>query len=65
MRGTTTDIREAIRCRTSIKVNNRPVYACGLVMPRQNVLFGSWLRERDKQAVIEVINDYLHSQPSS
>jgi len=63
VRGRTTEIREVTRCPTNMKVNNRPVYTCGLVMERSHILFGTWLRERDKEAVIEAINDYLNRSP--
>jgi hypothetical protein len=60
--GKTTDIQQAAMCKTGITVNGRPVYTCGLVKPHSNILFGTWLREDERTALVDVINDYLQAQ---
>lgn len=60
--GKTTDIQQAAMCATGITVNGRPVYTCGLVKQHSNILFGTWLREDERMALVDEINDYLQTQ---
>jgi serine/threonine protein kinase len=62
--GKTADIHKVALCPTGITVNNRPVYTCGLVKDHNTILFGTWLREDERTALVEVINDYLQTQRS-
>ncbi|MGB0560967.1 MAG: serine/threonine protein kinase [Spirulinaceae cyanobacterium] len=65
VRGATGQLQGAELGKTNIVVNRRRIMACKLVMSYRNYLFGTWLKEHEKDWVIAEIQDFLAQLPKA
>ncbi|WP_017304227.1 serine/threonine protein kinase [Spirulina subsalsa] len=61
VKGKTEELQRASLSNTSMTVNERPVKACALDTKNHHYLFGSWLKQDEKEILMLEINRFLES----